>query len=331
MKKLKYLILALSFIACKSKIENSDIVIGDKILIAFQNSKKVYYFSPDSQKLYFLFNTGDVPNYFILNGNEVFLINSGGFTGSPSIQKFNFSNGDLSTYPLDNNFNPLSGIYVDGKIYLTDFGKHYSENLIVFQNGQIIDSLKISNHPIDVKLIDSFLIVSTNGMKADYTYDNFSKIFKISINPLKKLDSLIVYPGASNINIYKDTIFLISTGIYNQTPSRIYKISKNFQKIDSLNISKNIYFSDINSEYLVLGSWDGWIYVLNHNLDILDSLKISQSINFIHAFLDKFYISANGFSYNPNYLIIFKPFSKADSIKLSDEDLGIGPVIYVKF
>ncbi len=78
-----------------------------------------------------------------------------------------------------------------------------------------------------------------------------------------------------------------------------------------------------------MGSWDGWLYVLNHNLQILDSLKISQSINFIYAFDDKFYISANGFSYSPNYLIIFKPFAKVDSIKFSNEDLGIGPILYV--
>ena len=45
------------------------------------------------------------------------------------------------------------------------------------------------------------------------------------------------------------------------------------------------------------------------------------------SFEDKFYITANGFSYNPNYLIIYKPFLKVDSIKLFDEDLGVGPCL----
>jgi len=322
--------LALSVLGCKKEVQTPEIKLGDKILIAFQNSKKVYYFLPDSQKFYFLFNTGDVPNYFILNNNEVYLINSGGFNGSPSIQKFNFINNEVSNFLLPENLNPLSGVILNNNIYFTDFGKFYSENIYVF-NGQIIDSLKISNRPIDIKVLDSFLIVSTNGMRADYSYDTISKVFKISINSLKKVDSLIVFPGASNICIYKDTIFLVSTGIYNQTNSRIYKIyGKTFEKLDSLNLSKNIFYADLNDNYLVLGSWDGWIYVLSHNLSVIDSLKISNSINFIYSFGDKFYITANGFSFNPNYLMIYKPFSKLDSIKFSNEDLGIGPVIYLK-
>ncbi len=328
MRKLKFLILVLSIISCKKLERDTILYPNDKILIAFQSSKEVYYFLPDNQKLYFLFNSGDIPNYFILYDDEVYLINSGGFTGSPSIQKFNLLNGNLQVYPLDNNKNPLSGIYLNGKLYLTDFGKYYSENLIVFKDGQIIDSIRLSNRPIDIKLWDSFLIVSTNGMKQNYEYDSISKIFKVSINPLYKIDSLIVFPGASNVLVYKDTIFLVCSGIYNQTGARIYKISKNFQKIDSIDISRNIFNADVNENYLVLGSWDGWIYVLSHSLDILDSLKVSISINFIYSFSNSFYISANGFSYNPNYLMIFRPFSKVDSIKLSDEDLGIGPLIY---
>jgi WD40 repeat protein len=155
-----------------------------------------------------------------------------------------------------------------------------------------------------------------------------SKIFKISINSLKKVDSILVFPGASNINITLDTIFLVSTGIFNQTPSRIYKIEAvNFRKIDSITISKNIFSFAMNNDYLVLGSWDGFIYILNHQLKILDSLKISSSINFIYAFENEFYISSNGFSYNPNYLMIlkFNPF-KIDSFKFSDQDVGIGPL-----
>ncbi len=328
MKTLRYLILVLSILSCKKDIQVPEIVQGRKILLAFQNSKKVHYFLVDSQKLFFLFNSGDVPNAFIkINENEFYLINSGGFTGSPSIQKFNFLNGEVITYPLNNNYNPMFGVYFNGKLFITDFGKSYSENVLVFKDGQIIDSVKTSNRPIDIQIVDSFLVVSTNGMKSDYSYDTISKIFKISINSLKKLDSLNLFLGASNIGIYKDTIFVISTGIYNQTPSRIYKINKNFQKLDSLTISKNIYSFGLNSDYLILGSWDGWIYVLNHNLQKLDSLKISNSINFICSFEDKFFITTNGFSYSPNYLIIFKPFLKADSIKLSDEDLGIGPCL----
>ncbi len=326
MKKFKYLILALSILSCKKNTQIPEIVQGRKILIAFQNLKNVNYFSVDSQKLFFLFNSGDVPNAFIkISENEFYLINSGGFSGSPSIQKFNFLNGEVITYPLNNNYNPLFAVYSNGSLFITDFGKFYSENVLVFKDGQIIDSIKTSYRPIDIQMIDSFLIVSTNGMKADYTYDTISKIFKISANSFKKLDSLKLFPGASNIGIYKDTIFLISTGIYNQTPSRIYKIDKNFQKLDSLTISKNIFSFALNSDYLILGSWDGWIYILNHNLNKIDSLKISNSINFICSFEDKFYITVNGFSYNPNYLIIFKPFLKADSIKLSSEDLGVGP------
>jgi hypothetical protein len=328
MRKFKYLILALSIIACKKDIQSPQIIQGKKILIAFQNSKSVHYFLVDSQKLFFLFNSGDVPNAFVkINDNEFYLINSGGFSGSPSIQKFNFLNGEVITYPLNNNYNPMFGVYSDGRLFITDFGKFYSENVLVFKDGQILDSIKTSNRPIDIQMIDSFLIVSTNGMKADYSYDIISKIFKISTNSLEKIDSLKLFPGASNIGVYKDTIFIVSTGIYNQTPSRIYKINKNFQKLDSLTISKNIFSFALNSDYLVLGSWDGWIYVLNHNLVKLDSLKISNSINFICSFEDKFYITANGFSYNPNYLIIYKPFLKAESIKLLYEDVGIGPCL----
>jgi len=328
MKKFKYLILVLSILSCKEDNQIPEIFQGRKILIAFQNSKSVNYFLVDSQKLYFLFNSGDVPNAFIkISENEFYLVNSGGFSGSPSIQKFNFLNGEVITYPLNNNYNPMFGVYSDGKLFITDFGKFYSENVLVFKDGQILDSIKTSNRPIDIQIVDSFLIISTNGMKADYSYDTISKIFKISINSLKKLDSLELFPGASNIGVYKDTIFIISTGIYNQTHSRIYKINKNFQKLDSLTISKNIFSFSLNSNYLILASWDGWIYILNHNLEKLDSLKISNSINFICSFEDKFYITTNGFSYSPNYLIIFTPFLKADSIKLSDEDLGIGPCL----
>lgn len=327
--KLRYLILVLSIISCSEDSEEPKYTEGDKILIAFQNTRKVYYFLQDSQKFYFLFNSGDVPNQFILGDNEIFLINSGGFTGSPSIQRYNLIDNSLRTFPLDNALNPLFGIYDSGKLYFTDFGKFYSEKVYAFKD-QLIDSLVVSNRPIDIKLCDNFLIVSTNGMKEDYSYDTISKVFKISKN-LQKIDSLIVYPGASNIEVVGNIAFLVSTGIYNQTPARIYKIDcQNFRKIDSVTISKNIYSSGISSQYLILGSWDGWIYVLNHNLNILDSLKISHSINFIHSFGNRFYITANGFSHNPNYIIIYGPFVKADSFKFSDEDLGVGPLFYLK-
>lgn len=321
--------MVLSFISCSEDNEEPKYIESDKILIAFQNTRKVYYFLEDSQKFYFLFNSGDVPNQFILGNNEIFLINSGGFTGSPSIQRYDLKNNSLSTFPLDNALNPLFGVYDNEKIYFTDFGKYYSEKIYIFKN-QLIDSLAVSNRPIDIKLCANFLIVSTNGMRSDYSYDTISKVFKISKN-LQKIDSLIVFPGASNIEVIGDIVFLVSTGIYNQTPARIYKIDcLNFKKIDSITISRNIYSSGVSSEYLILGSWDGWIYVLNHNLTILDSFKISHSINFIHSFENKFYIAVNGFSHNPNYLIIYSPFVKADSFKFSDEDLGIGPIFYLK-
>jgi hypothetical protein len=83
--------LALSIIACKKDIQSPQIIQGKKILIAFQNSKSVHYFLVDSQKLFFLFNSGDVPNAFVkINDNEFYLINSGGFSGSPSIQNLIF-------------------------------------------------------------------------------------------------------------------------------------------------------------------------------------------------------------------------------------------------
>ena len=297
---------------------------ADNVYVILQSSKRIAVIDENTGKIksYLPTGNGDIPNHLIMRNDTLLVINSGGFSGSPSVSIIESNTGEiLREIPLPPTSNPLKGILIGDSLIMTDFGKRYNENLLLLdmKTGDV-DSVELAPRPIDI--IDG-IYATANGMDENYNYPYPAKLFLLN-DALEKLDSLSLSPGSGGLERKGDTILFLSSGIPDQTGATLYLIdARGLQIIDSVSFQENLYSLSASEDRILVGDFFGKLYVLDRSLNLIDTLRIGYTINCITEKDNTFYITINGFSSGkPNYLLIMES-SRMDSIRVSDSDEGI--------
>ena len=252
------------------------------------------------------------------------MINSGGFNGVPSIQ-FIYSDGTSEEIPLPSTMNPMEGVWVDNRLYFTDFGRDYSDKVYVLQGSEITDSFRVGPRPIGIVECSGYLFVASTGMDSLFNYSD-GVLTRIDI-ATGEMDSLLIRSGASEISVTEsDKIIVLSTGGWSGN-AVLYKVDFLSMSIeDSIEVEETLYSLEVSDSLIWAGSWSGNLYTFSLSpLDLLETEALSTSINWILWDSDRstLWITAGGYSEGPNYLIKFKE-GKREEILLSDSDIGVG-------
>ena len=297
---------------------------ADNVYVILQSSRRIAVIDENTAEIkgYLPTGNGDIPNHLIMRNDTLLVINSGGFSGSPSVPIIESNTGEiLREIPLPTMSNPLKGILIGDSLIMTDFGKRYSENLLLLdiETGQV-DSVGLAPRPIDI--IDG-IYATANGMDENYNYPYPAKLFLLN-DALEKLDSLSLSPGSGGVERKGDTIFFLSSGIPGQTGATLYMINgQDLHVMDSVSFQENLYSLGVSKDRILVGDFFGKLYIMDRELNLVDTVRIGYTINCITEKDNSFYITINGFSSGkPNYLLIMGSF-RMDSIRVSDSDEGI--------
>ncbi len=295
------------------------------IAVIMQESKQIHLLDPETGTVLGTLPTGqgDIPNHAVQSGDTLIVINSGGFTGSPSVAMISLGESRIiNEIPLPSWSNPLEGILMDSLLVMSDFGKTYSEHLTVLNIITAeVDTVPLAPRPIN---ISGGILATANGMDENYDYVYPSKVFLLDGN-LRKVDSAILQSGMGGMDVVGDYAMVVSSGIPGQTGSILYKLTlPGLDKVDSLPIDDNIYSIAFSSDGRgLLGDFFGKLYFADTGMRILDTIRVGRTLNCITEDDGTFYVSINGYSGSgPNYLLLVRDNS-VDSIQISPSDDGI--------
>ncbi len=326
------LLLLVGLLSCSGErsVSPGTSELSGKLFFILQEAREVRYVDP--QGIRTAFPTGDIPNWLVFAKDTIYLVNSGGFSGVPSISMYSSDFVSLGEFPLDDRYNPLEAIYLNGKLYMTDFGKLFSRKLLVFKDSSVVDSVILSPRPISLEYFQGYIFVSTNGMDENYNYIYPSKLYKLD-TLLNVLDSVSLREGASSngIKFASGKLFFLSSGVPSTKPACIYAMDpQTLDILDSLVLPKNAYAFNTNGNLILAGDFFGMLYITDVSFSFLDSLLVGSTINFIETDGERFYISINGYSgIHSNYILIYDG-EIVESLKVSEGDLGIGFLKYVR-
>ncbi len=290
-----------------------------------QESKQIHLMDPQTGAVWGSLPTGqgDIPNHLIQKGDTLLVINSGGFTGSPSITLISLREERImEEIPLPSWSNPLQGILRDSLLVMSDFGRAYSEHLTILniRTGEV-DTIPLAPRPINIM---EGTIATANGMDENYDYPYPSRVFLLDGN-LHKVDSAILQSGMGGLDRTGDYVMVVSSGVPGQTGSILYRLTfPSLEKVDSLPIDDNIYSIAFSDDGVgLLGDFFGKLYIVDTGMRILDTMRVGSTLNCITEEDGTFYVSINGYSGSgPNYLLMVKG-NTVDSIQISPSDEGI--------
>ncbi len=322
MKRIVYLLFLAS---CSGLPETPPPPSSNLLAVLLQESRQIALVDPQIGAVVKWIPTGegDIPNHLIQKGDTLLVINSGGFTGSPSVSIIGLREGlIIGEIPLPSWSNPLQGILIDSLLVMSDFGKSYSEHLLTMDiHTGDVDTVPLAPRPINIY---GGILATTNGMDENYNYLYPAKVFLLDEN-LHKTDSAVLQSGMGGLDRVGDYVMVVSSGIPGQTGSILYRLTfPALEKMDSLPIGDNIYsmaFSDDGKG--LLGNFFGRLYFVDTGMRILDTMRVGNTLNCITEEDGAFYVSINGYSVaEPNYLLILKD-GTVDSIQISPSDDGI--------
>jgi hypothetical protein len=331
------LLLPLIVISCtkESRVEGRvEIPKELALLILAQEAREIYAVNPDSMTFNVFGPTGDVPNYIVDPEGDpqdrITVINSGGFVGVPSIEFF--ARGDTlpTEVPLPPQMNPMEGLWYNGILYFTDFGKTYSNKVYLFDGESVLDSIEVGSRPVGIAQFDDYLFVACTGMDSTYNYGTGS-LYRIDLKG-GGIDSLALSSGTSELAATDHGLLLLAFTWF--PPSFVYRIDPDSLKVlDSLSLNSTFSVIEASDSVFWLGSWEGKLAKFRlPDMQQIEEMDLESNINSIH-FDEKtgsLWVSVGGYSGDANFVVRIKE-GKIEKIMLSDTDIGIGHLRMVEF
>lgn len=295
--------------------------------------KEAVYYSSALDKVYDGFPTGNspMPNFLLIVGDLGYVVNSG-YPGSPSLSKIYLrDNAPIAEYPLPSSADPMEAVFLNNLLYVTDFGSTYSEDVLVLEDCNLIDSIRVGKRPSGITAYTGDLYVTATCINEDYSYDSVSFLYKV--DPVKEeKESLALRPNALKVAVGSDSfIYALSGGSYtNWSPdgnSGLYKIDPgSFQLVDSVvSFNVNLSYLTLTSGKAALASWYGDVFIVDLNsFTISDFFSTGQGIGGILFKGDTLFINTGSYTGAENLLLTYRDGILDTVAVLSSEDVGAG-------
>ncbi len=309
--------------------------VGSKkgfVLFVAQAERALYYLDPETNDIGLFCETGDVPNFISTLDKQgecqYTLINSGGFTGSPSLEFIDAFGNVIEEYPLPTYMNPMEGVWVGTRFYFTDFGKVFSKWVYVYESGKIVDSVKVGPRPVGIARQKDYLFVACTGLDSLYRYKSGS-LYRIDVQT-RNVDSVLIDTGASIVLPYGDqTLYVLSTGGWDGK-STLYCVDPESMDIfKSIRLKVQAYTMTITDSLLFVGSWDGRLLKFELlTMEPVEEVDLGSPINHLAYDSERGVLwgTLGGYSGGKNEILKMVG-DEITKITVSESDVGVGHLL----